>query len=95
MYFFYPYVHVSEGNFHGYLNCLSIVHWMLMFQVTWGVGVMGWGWWWVVGGGGVGGGGGWVGVGWGGHFRNAYELLNPRALIISMLYKKHIFRCMG
>ena len=30
-----------------------------------------------------------------GHFKNAYELLNLRALKISMLYKKHIFQCMG
>ena len=31
----------------------------------------------------------------GGHFKNAYELLNLRALKISMLYKNHIFQCMG
>ena len=31
----------------------------------------------------------------GGRFKNAYELLNLRALQISMLYKNHIFQCMG
>ena len=31
----------------------------------------------------------------GGRFKNAYELLNLRALKISMLYKIHIFQCMG
>ena len=31
----------------------------------------------------------------GGRFKNAYELLNPRALKISMLYRNHIFQCMG
>ena len=31
----------------------------------------------------------------GGRFKNAYELLNLRALKISMLYKSHIFQCMG
>ena len=31
----------------------------------------------------------------GGRFKNTYELLNPRALKISMLYKNHIFQCMG
>ena len=31
----------------------------------------------------------------GGRFKNAYELLNLRALKISMLYKNHIFQCMG
>ena len=31
----------------------------------------------------------------GGRFKNAYELLNLRALEISMLYKNHIFQCMG
>ena len=30
-----------------------------------------------------------------GHFKNAYELLNLRALKISMLYKNRIFQCMG
>ena len=39
---------------------------------------------WVPGGGGGGGG-----------FKNAYELLNLRALKISMLYKNHIVQCMG
>ena len=34
-------------------------------------------------------------VGPGGRFKNAYELLNLRALKISMLYKSHIFQCMG
>ena len=29
------------------------------------------------------------------YFKNAYELLNLRALKISMLYKSHIFQCMG
>ena len=37
----------------------------------------------------MGGGGG------GGGFKNAYELLNLRALKISMLYKNHIFQYMG
>ena len=31
----------------------------------------------------------------GGRFKNAYELLNLRALKISMLYKNHIFQCMS
>ena len=31
----------------------------------------------------------------GGRFKNAIELLNLRALKISMLYKSHIFQCMG
>ena len=31
----------------------------------------------------------------GGRFKKAYELLNLRALKISMLYKNHIFQCMG
>ena len=31
----------------------------------------------------------------GGHFKNAYKLLNLRALKISILYKNHIFQCMG
>ena len=31
----------------------------------------------------------------GGRFKNAYELLNLRALKISMLYKSHIFQCMS
>ena len=31
----------------------------------------------------------------GGRFNNAYELLHLRALKISMLYKTHIFQCMG
>ena len=31
----------------------------------------------------------------GGRFKNAYELLNLRALEISVLYKIHIFQCMG
>ena len=31
----------------------------------------------------------------GGRLKNAYELLNLRALKISMLYKIHIFQCMG
>ena len=31
----------------------------------------------------------------GGHFKNAYELLNLGALQISMLYKNYIFQCMG
>ena len=30
----------------------------------------------------------------GGNFKNMYELLNLRALKISMLYKNHIFQCM-
>ena len=38
----------------------------------------------------------WVGWGWGWvGFKNAYELLNLRALKISMLYKSNIFQCMG
>ena len=35
------------------------------------------------------------GGGGGGRFKNAYELLNLRALKISMLYKNHNFQCMG
>ena len=31
----------------------------------------------------------------GGRFKNTYELLNLRALKMSMLYKNHIFQCMG
>ena len=31
----------------------------------------------------------------GGRFKNTYELLNLRALKISMLHKNHIFQCMG
>ena len=31
----------------------------------------------------------------GGRFKNAYELLNLRAFKISILFKKHIFQCMG
>ena len=31
----------------------------------------------------------------GGRFKNTYELLNLRALKISVLYKNHIFQCMG
>ena len=31
----------------------------------------------------------------GGRFKNAYELLNLRALKIPMLYKNRIFQCMG
>ena len=31
----------------------------------------------------------------GGRFKNAIELLNLRALKISMLNKSHIFQCMG
>ena len=31
----------------------------------------------------------------GGHFKNTYELLNLRALKISMLHKNHIFQRMG
>ena len=31
----------------------------------------------------------------GGRFKNVYELLNLRALKISVLYKNHIFQCMG
>ena len=31
----------------------------------------------------------------GGRFKNAYELLNLRALKISIFYKNHIFQCMG
>ena len=31
----------------------------------------------------------------GGRFKNAYELLNLRALKISMFFKSHIFQCMG
>ena len=34
-------------------------------------------------------------AGSGGHFKNTYELLNQRALKISMLYKNRIFQCMG
>ena len=30
----------------------------------------------------------------GGRFKNTHELLNPRALKISMLYKNRIFQCM-
>ena len=30
-----------------------------------------------------------------GHFKNTYELFNLRGLINSMLYKNHIFQCMG
>ena len=30
-----------------------------------------------------------------GRFKNTYELLNLRALKISMLYKSHTFQCMG
>ena len=30
-----------------------------------------------------------------GRFKNAYELLNLRARKMSVLYKKHIFQCMG
>ena len=48
----------------------------------------------LVGGGGGVGGGGVVGV-VGGMFKNTYELLNPRALNISILYEYHIFQCMG
>ena len=35
-------------------------------------------------------------VNWGpgGHFKNTYDLLNPRALKISMLYKNCTFQCM-
>ena len=29
------------------------------------------------------------------HFKNAYELLNLRALKISKLYESHIFQCMS
>ena len=36
----------------------------------------------------------WYSFTWG-HFKNVYELLNLRALKISMLYKNHIFQCMG
>ena len=36
-----------------------------------------------------------IGIATGGRFKNAYELLNLRALKISMLYKIHIFQCMG
>ena len=36
-----------------------------------------------------------VTLGPGGRFKNTYELLNPRALKISMLYKNIIFQCMG
>ena len=32
---------------------------------------------------------------YGGRFKNTYELLNLRALKMSMLYKNHIFQCMG
>ena len=62
----------------------------------------------IPGGGGGGGGGGVVGWGWGvcvcvcvcvcvwgGGVKNAYELLNPRALKILMLYKNRVFQCMG
>ena len=31
----------------------------------------------------------------GGRFKNAYELLNLRALKIAILFKKYIFQCMG
>ena len=31
----------------------------------------------------------------GGHFKNAYELLNLRALKMLVLYKNHIFQCAG
>ena len=31
----------------------------------------------------------------GGHFKNMYELLNLKALRNSMLYKNHIFHCVG
>ena len=31
----------------------------------------------------------------GGRFKNSYELLNLRALKISMLYKNHVFQCMS
>ena len=31
----------------------------------------------------------------GGRFKNAYELLNLRAFKITVLYKNHIFQCMG
>ena len=34
-------------------------------------------------------------LGPGGRFKNAYELLNLRALKISILYKSHMFQCMG
>ena len=34
-------------------------------------------------------------IGPGGRFKNAYELLDLRALKISMLYKNRIFQCMG
>ena len=44
---------------------------------------------WLLGGGGGGGGGG------RGHFKNAYELLNLRALKISPANKMHIFQWMG
>ena len=39
----------------------------------------------------------WVKLNWGpgGRFKNEYELLNLRALKISMLYENHIFQCMG
>ena len=30
----------------------------------------------------------------GGRFKNEYELLNLRALKISMLYKNHVYQCM-
>ena len=36
-----------------------------------------------------------ISIGSGGRFKNAYELLNLRALKISMVYKNHIFQCMG
>ena len=31
----------------------------------------------------------------GGHFKNTYEVENPRAFKISMLYENRIFQCMG
>ena len=34
-------------------------------------------------------------MGTGGRFKNAYELLNLRALKISMFFVSHIFQCMG
>ena len=41
----------------------------------------------------------WSGTVWNlasrGHFKNTYELLNPKALKISIWYQKHIFQCMG
>ena len=36
-----------------------------------------------------------AGWGWGGGFKNTYELLSLRALKISILYKNHIFQCVG